>query len=889
MATLDGDLILVGNRVVGRHLRATTDFASATIDGTFSRSFSLAGVNDNPLRWLQALDGSATAEIDLASLDRALPGLLPLKDEAQLVSGQAIAQLDSLPMTEGEKRSQLIIRSEELRARSRGQAVVIDPIQLKAIVTTTRGRLKAEKFEWTSTFANAVGEGDLRSGSANVQIDFGRLSAMLRPIFEFSSTRLGGSANGNIRWNASADNVWRLSGSGNATNLLITMPSGQTFNRPSMQGNVEAVGRWAEHSLDELTEANVTLVSNGLNIRADLVQAVSQPSQSVPFPVRLQGSGRVETLAETLSPWMPKEVHDAEGGFTITAHGELSTAAGRLTSAAIELTTPRIAYSDRYFSQPNVKLHFDGEYSWPKGDFRSQSLTVLGDAFSAAAQGVVTDERVDLKVNWKAKLERIQGSVRKQVAARPDPEIRQVGYQPGAVVKTDDWLVMGDCQGDLGITSQGNLLNLETLATGKGLAIVQPPAASGGFQMVGPMPNRRTGQAASEEVGSRVVWSEPNLRIDGLLHVDRSTGRVMADSMKVAGDWFATSLSGHAIWNETTGDVLLNGPARLKMNEVARLLSKLAGTEIHAVGVQETPLEIRAVRQNQGDLAFTVVGNLGWESGDVGGVRFGPASIPVRLTETSVHVSPSVIPVGQGQLNLAGDVHYRPGPLWMRVRPGVVAHSIRLTPEMTHRWLKYLAPLVADTTNIDGTLSAEIDEALVVFDQPELSRVKGRLNIEGAQMTAGPLASQIIVGIEQLKAIARATGSSSVANADRALIHLPAQTVDFTVESGVVSHKTLFFEVDRAQVVTSGRVGLDGRLDMVAQVPLDARWLGSDLQGLAGQPVSLPIDGTLSNPSLDSRGVRQVVSELGVQAAQTTAENYLQKQLNRGIDKIFGR
>jgi hypothetical protein len=58
---------------------------------------------------------------------------------------------------------------------------------------------------------------------------------------------------------------------------------------------------------------------------------------------------------------------------------------------------------------------------------------------------------------------------------------------------------------------------------------------------------------------------------------------------------------------------------------------------------------------------------------------------------------------------------------------------------------------------------------------------------------------------------------------------------------------------------------------------------------LAGQIVTLPIKGTLSRPSLDSSGVRRVVQELGVKAVQGTAENYLQQQLNRGIDKIFGR
>jgi hypothetical protein len=156
-------------------------------------------------------------------------------------------------------------------------------------------------------------------------------------------------------------------------------------------------------------------------------------------------------------------------------------------------------------------------------------------------------------------------------------------------------------------------------------------------------------------------------------------------------------------------------------------------------------------------------------------------------------------------------------------------------------------------------------------------------------MTAGPLANKILSGVNSLRSLIQTVSTQPSQPMDQTLISMPAQTVGFAVDHGIVSHDRLFFEVDRAQVVTSGRVAFDGRLDIVAQVPLDARWLGSDLQQLAGQTVTLPITGTLSRPSLDSSGVRQVATQLGVQAAQSTAENYLQKQLNRGFDKIFGR
>lgn len=939
LATLDGDLILVGDRVIGRQLKATADFAAAQIDGAFSRSFSLVGVNDNPLQWLEAIDGKATIEADLAALDQSLPGMLPLRDEAELLSGRVIANVDST--VDGTvRRSKLSITSDAIRARSQGRAVVIDPVEFRATVSSNGGPLRAEQFEWKSAFGSAIGQGDLRSGNADVEVDFGRLTAMLRPIMRVSESSLDGSVRGKIGWNASDNNTWKLSGEGSATNLVISMSNGQTLRRPSMQGKVEAVGRWGGDSLEELTRADVTLATTGLDLHAELVQAVRNPSASIPMPIRIVGNGRVDTLLEVFGPWLPPEIHDGAGSFRGNARADVSTIAARLTDAAIDLTDTKIAYVDRYFSQSKVKVNFGGEYAWPSNDIRARTLTIAGDAFSVAAQGSMmgsgtptapgsaTARQVDMEIKWRAKLERIQGSVRPRIATRPKSSVRQVGYRNDSRLEPIDigdnqWLVTGDCEGSIDLQTRDGLLNIDTHATGTNLAIIQPQAASAGFQTVGPLPNASgtnqygtnqygpgqsgTGQSSASavrygggpyragHVSPQTVWAEPEVKIDGWIRYNEQTGQITADEMQVAGDWFATTLAGSVLWNDQAGDIQLKGPARLKMEQVADRLSQLAGINIAAEGIHETPLQIQVRRKQDGSIALNVAANVGWERSEIGGVMMGEASIPVVLSETTVEIAPARIAVGNdpakmGQLNLAGQVHYRPGPLWMRLERGSSAESIRVTPEMTQKWLKYLAPLAADTARIDGTLGVVLDEALIVVDQPRQSRLAGRLNIGGIEMTSGPLANQIYNGIDQLKMLARSVSSSPAgASNNHTLITMPPQTVDFVVDQGIVQHNRMFFNVDRAEVITSGQVAMDGRLNLYAQIPLDERWLGSDLKGMANQPVTLPIDGTLSQPSLDSSGVRQVVAELGTKAVQQSAENYIQKQLGKSIDKLFGR
>jgi translocation and assembly module TamB len=900
LATLDGDLVLVGDRVIGRQLKATSDFAAAKIDGAFSRSFSLVGVNDNPLQWLEAIDGKATIEADLAAIDQSLPGMLPLREEAELVSGRVVARVDST-VNGSVRRSKLSINSDAIRARSQGRAVVIDPVEFIATVSSNGGPLRADQFQWKSAFGNAVGQGDLRSGKADIEIDFGRLTSMLRPIMHISESSLDGSIRGKIGWNASNNHTWKLSGQGSASNLVVGMPNGQTLRRQSMQGKVEAIGRWGGESLQELTRADVSLSTNGLDLNAELVQAVPNPSSNVPLPIRIVGNGRIDTLLEMLGPWLPSEIHDGAGSFRGDARAEVSTQSVRLTDASIDLTDPKIAYADRYFSQSKVKVNFGGDYSLPASDILARTLTVAGDAFSISAVGNASAEQVDMEIKWRAKLERIQGSVRPRIANRMEATVRQVGYRNDSRLRQIDigdeqWLVMGDCEGTIDLKTRGGLLNIDTHATGTNLAIIQPQAVSMGFQTVGPTPasdDRDSGRPSQQS--AKVVWSEPEVKIDGSIRYDNQTGQVNADKIQVAGDWFATTLTGSFLWNDQVGNVDLNGPARLKMSEVADRLSQLTGVGIAAEGIHETPLAIQVRRTADGDVALNVAANIGWERSEIAGLTLGEASVPVVLSETTIDIAPATIPVGtgpaqMGRINLAGQVHYRPGPLWMRLERGSGAESVRLTPEMTDKWLKYIAPVAANAARINGTVGVQLDEALIVVDQPEQSRVVGRLNIAGVEMTSGPIANQIFGGIDQLKMVARSVSSDPVdSTRERSLITMPPQTVDFVVDQGVVQHNRMFFDVDRAEVITSGQVALDGRLNMYAQIPLDARWLGSDLKGLANQPINLPIDGSLSQPSLDSSGVRQVVAELGTQAVQQTAENYLQKQLGKGIDKLFGR
>ena len=880
-ASLNGQLLIEGNQLIGKSLSAHTDFASATIDGSFARSFSWTGTENNPIQWLEAIDGSASAEIDIAAMERALPGLLPIRSDVSIESGRAVAHLVSIPNGNLQQKK-LHIDCDNIRAVSAGRKFSIDPITLSATVSSKNSQLTADHFEWRSAFGSAIGSGDLEKGNADFNIDFGQLNEMLSPIFDMTETRFSGNANGHVEWTSGNRNLWRLVGTGQTTNLLVQLPGGRTLRRNAMQASIEALGRWQNGGIRELTQTHMAISSRGLNIDATLDGSVDGLSRNVKLPFNIQTNGRLETVEGILKPWMPQKLDQLSGEFSGDFRASIGLNQATVTSGAIELTEPGLYYNAREFQQPLVKIQFDGNYNWPANTVQARSMTLVGNAFSFAAQGTANPDDLNVQVKYRAKLDRLQQSFGQQLTANDvaNPGINIAPQFPAS----DPWMVLGDCEGSLSLRSDESDLLIEFNTIGQNIACVQPASQHASLQTVGP---QRENVAAIRPEAT-IVWHEPNLTLDVQLRHQGSSNTLIAEQVNIAGDWFAASLSGEV--TEVTNSIALHlaGASRVKMTEVAKRVSKLAKMDITAKGVHKTDLTLDIIGQIDGGLGFSLQTDLGLESGQIAGMELGKTTVPIVLTETSLDVQQARIPLNGGNLECKAQLHYRPGPVWMHIEPGATARSIQLTPEMTNRWLKYVAPLIANATKIQGTLGAELDETAIVFDHPERTQGSGRINISSAEMSAGPLASQIIEGISNLASVANGLSPQPGPRFGTTnLVTMPPQTVDFSVQNGIISHERLYLNLDRAQVITSGQVGFDGSLNMTAQVPLDARWLGRDLRQLAGQVVTLPIDGTISRPSLDSNGMRRIATQLGTEAIQTTAENYLQEQLNKGLNKIF--
>jgi len=880
LMSLSGRMFVDPLGVHGDKLRLATDFAEMSFNGVFvapSDAVQMA----NPIAWLTAIDGTAAGVINLPTMVERLPGVLPLRAETEIIAGVIHAEVTTGPDSNGVRVVHASLRSDPIRARAAGRNVVWEPASMVAAVRVdAAGNWRADQCQLTSVFGTASLDGELANGRAKADIDLGRLAAMLETLVEMPALELAGVANGELQWSAQTGELWRLQGDGNATNLIISLPGGTHLHRPTMAVQVDAAGRWLAGELHELTAAELTLRSESMEVDTTLVASIAKPNAETLWPLRVNGRGRLEVLSQFLGPWMPQSLHSLSGGFAGRADAVVGLASGEVSGLKVKLEEPRAGWDDRMFSQSQMTIDFDGQYAWPSGNLVARSITVAGESISGAAKGMVTDEAVDIELAFRADLDRLQGAVVPRVT-QGQLQVGQAKFAsaPAAAGGEPQWTYQGKCEGNIRLTQapgQTNLL-MENHTKATNFTIREKQAGQ----------NARPGSAGS---AGDLIWAEPNLTVDGSIVYHTTDGAIDTKQLTVATDWITTKLSGRVLWDERQGDIKLTGPASIRMDAVAKQLSTLAGTQIVLQGIHETPIDIQAKRRSDGTLALDMKANLGWESGEVAGVVFGASAIPITMTETTVAIREAIVPVDQGRITASADIHYLPGPMWMDVKPGVIAQNLRMTPKLSDRWLQYLAPMVAQATRIDGTFGVELMEAAVNLENPMQSRVRGQLQINQVNFDAGPVTNQLLSSIQQIQMIAKGRAADAVAGEkNRNLATLPTQSVDFDFAGGIITHQRMFMVVDKARVITSGQVHVDGNLNLVTQVPLDADWLGSDLKALAGQSVTLPISGTLSRPRLDPAAIRNLVTQLGTQAIQSQAENYLEKQFNRGLDRLLGK
>ena len=410
---------------------------------------------------------------------------------------------------------------------------------------------------------------------------------------------------------------------------------------------------------------------------------------------------------------------------------------------------------------------------------------------------------------------------------------------------------------------------------------------------------------ASTLAALKNIWQEKNFKLAGSGSYQHNEGVLNLKNIDAKTDWLRLTVQGKLTELSSRCQADLQGEIQYDLNDVAQKLKPYIGSNLQIAGKETRPFTIKGpLRSSTSAGAISVstssastaplvsqnlvaTASLAWSSAHLQGLVLGRGEIDAQLAGGNVIIQPINIPLSEGHLTTAPRIAINATPMTMTINKGPLIQQVRIAPEMCQTWLKYIAPLLADATRAEGRFSVDLENANIPLTDYTSSNIKGVMVIHSAQVSPGPLGQQLDWIARQVEALLKRRPLSSVTSGGSSRwIEIPTQNVEFQMANRRIWHKQLEMIVGKVPIRTSGSVGMDQTISLVAQITIQDNWVAGDryLAALKGRVIKIPIRGTLKNPKVDAR----VMQELSKKIISSSAASLIENELNRGLKKLFG-
>ncbi|MBU6238365.1 MAG: hypothetical protein KGQ51_11085 [Planctomycetes bacterium] len=874
---LSGDIHMTPNRLSTRGSKLDCDIGSMFAKADFAWPIQVPTMTKP---WFEDSDLDLQGSVDLPRLSRVAPDLIRTQDQVELLAG--VATLSAVQHRVAKTDSGLVspptascqIELGKLQAKVQGNTIAWDQA-LKAAIQVQGGSsdLPSFRVDCDSEFCMIDGSGDPRDGRLTAQLDFDKMEKRLSQWFVLPFDSLSGSAQGSLTWKIDEGNRLVSGGSLRTTPLRVAHGKHQ-IDEPAWDGEFSSVSRLDGLSLLQVDRAHLELKSNEESCSVHLLEplaltAAAPGEQKLPpasMQIKLQGElARWQRRAQMFGGIDPGV--DIAGKCNLEAHGGVDLAHFEITKADWNLEPFRVSTDDMAVQESRMVGKFAGRFDTSDiARTKVDSLLVQSESFALQAQ--------DAAIPGKSLARDGQAVFR----IAPDRLMSSVQWNsPNGTPQPSTFNVTGDVTGQVHWTIDPETIRWQLVSDAIQLRAVQP-----GRRPTGQLVSTGGGRAEDE-----VLWEEPQakLTIDGDYSIPQ--GKTDISKLQVQTEWLA--YGGQAIIEHRAGQTSIDSEGSITYDAAtaAQRLRPYIGELLAIEGQRTQPLDLAWTSHPTDHWARSLqaTSSIGWDRANVIGIDIGQGEIPVEVRDGRF-VSKASFPVSQGTLrwNLDGDLAGE--PLTIRQSQERVVENVAITREMCQRWLKYVAPLLADATSVQGNISLDISKAEIIPSDWTKQTAIGQVHVHGAAVGPGPLADQLLALVQQIRALRKGAGATDGGGQPTSWLQLPEQNIGFEVDRGRVAHRGLQIQAGDVALWTSGSVGIDGTLEMVASVPIQKEWLDKApaLQSLAGQQFQIPIRGTMTRPQLDLGSLAGMTQNLAAAALQGAA----QKQIDRGLNKLLG-
>ena len=796
-------------------------------------------------------------DVDLAKLAALLPQTLAVREGTRIDGGSIRIALASQPQN-GSPAFQGKLEVARLSAVADGRRFEWD-VPLEALLTAHRDgeQFVFDRLTCRSDFLQADAKGTLTDATFQARADLDRLHHNLSRFFDWGLVRLSGqlSASGQIQRRGGGE--LNLQAKGELASFELQRRGESPWREERLEIVAASSARISEtQQLRSVESASLRLVSGEDRLDVKLTEPIAW-SSNARWRAVADVVGGLDSWQARLRPVMA--VEDWQTAGQLAAHAEVAA-----DSRAIDVAKLTIAINDLQargpewlIQEPKLSLETAGRWDSATSRWAAPQTVFTGTSVAATVSNL----------DWS--LDGASGDARYRVhLGNVSRWKNQAQQQPG-------YFVTGEATGSLRLQQNGTTTQATLDSRVERFALATPnDRTPSGWETTWKEPEIKLAtQASFDSSKQSLKLNETKLIADGLEvdlagRIDEINATPVVDvTGEVAYDWERLT---QRLGESLRQNVQLAGQERRKFSLRGRLSSLDVATRSTEVDSQTTPPRTansrlssisRTSSSSDSSLAaLTGEAGLGWQTANLYGLSAGAGDLSCKLNEGVGTLTLRDIPVNEGTVRLNSQLRLDRSPAMLVLQSERVIDKVRLSPELCAGWLKFVAPIMANATRVEGRFSVVLAKGELPVSDPSSGDVAGQFAVHQAQIAPGPLGYQVLAVVDRIKALTKSKSlkpadllslveqSASAGGRERVLVTLPEQQVPFHLINGRVHHEGLTLVTKEATLKTRGSVGLDESLDLIVEVPVRDEWIAQNKQlaSLRGKSLNIPVRGSLS-------------------------------------------
>ena len=875
-----GELQLSPSRIFADQFVVETDFGKIDANGQFDpeQIAKLAASGQLPDSNLQ-VEGN----IDIAKLMQRLPSTFQLHKDVSIESGTV--EFSAGQRNDNDARRLVVnVDTANIRATRSGQPIVWQqPLRVVGVLRERNGQFSIESLELNSDFLTIGGaDATLREGMFRVNGDLGELSQRIGQFADLGTTQFAGKLDGYFGWKVTDDNTVNVA---QLVNQPIQIGGEFTVNQPLIQ--MENMPRWSpgkvvirtsgsgqltgsqSQSTLKLLQAGVQLDIGAERSIFSLARPVEDAFTNQQWVFNTEVTGQVEGWLQHVRNFVDPGDFQAGGALNFAGVATVDANDIRIENGQYEIKQLGFDGYGVQIREDRVVGTVTADYSLVSGDVGVQQASLQGSGISATAEELklttVGAMQLDGSAAWRADINRMA-------------EWLSLSTEPDSI----NWF--GAAEGNAEFQSSATGTDAKFQANLTDLVATQRATPA---TRTSPM------QMASAATGWSELWRESKVNLSGQMNIGGDFDSITFQQLTARSSSLDFDAKGSISDLAGSLNTNLEGNWQPNFEKVNSLLAaysynmaSLSGNGIQPFRIQG-PLFVATGSDAWVSDQLIVQSIVGWDSGQLVGLPIGKSQVTVDLRQQVATAQANGIPLSGGVVNLQPQLDMRSSDPVLVHGQARILDGVQITPEICRDCLKFVAPWLSDTTNAEGIFSADLQGLSMPISDPLNVSARGSLVLKDVTVAAGPIAEQLLGTVSQIQSVLK---PDSQGRNLKTSLTIEEQDIPIAVENRRVYHEGIKFSHDEIVIRTSGSVGFDQSISLVAKIPIAEQWIEGNryLSGLKGQFISIPIGGTVSRPVIDKSAVQKLSTDLVRNAAQSAIGNAITDKVNPKIDQYRG-